>query len=131
MKAKRGLHHGAEVTRLFKGKGRFFKSRHHLAFGEKAQIAAFGLKKTGELSPVVQTPFGFHIIRLEGHKPATVKPFDEVKDQLRAETIAKLKNDARKKEVERVRALAQGDAAALEAFIAQQKALLEQTPDKP
>lgn len=93
--------------------------------------AAFGLKKTGELSPVVQTPFGFHIIRLEGHKPATVKPFDEVKDQLRAETIAKLKNDARKKEVERVRALAQGDAAALEAFIAQQKALLEQTPDKP
>ena len=32
---------------------------------------------------------------------------------------------------ERVRALAQGDAAALEAFIAQQKALLEQTPDKP
>lgn len=93
--------------------------------------AAFGLKKTGELSPVVQTPFGFHIIRLEGRKPATVKPFDEVKDQLRAETIAKLKNDARKKEVERVRALAQGDAAALEAFIAQQKALLEQTPDKP
>ena len=93
--------------------------------------AAFGLKKTGELSPVVQTPFGFHIIRLEGRKPATVKPFDEVKDQLRAETIAKLKNDARKKEVERVHALAQGDAAALEAFIAQQKALLEQTPDKP
>ena len=92
--------------------------------------AAFALKKPGDLSPVVPTQFGFHIIRLEGRKPATVKPFDEVKDQLRAETIAKLKNDARKKEVERVRALGQGDAAALEAFIAEQKALAEKTAGK-
>lgn len=89
--------------------------------------AAFALKKPGDLSPVVPTQFGFHIIRLEGRKAATVKPFDEVKDQLRAETIAKLKNDARKKEVERVRALGQGDATALEAFIAEQKALAEKT----
>lgn len=115
--------HSADPSSAAKGGdlGFFAKGKMVPAF----EKAAFALKKSGDLSPVVQTPFGFHIIRLEGHKPATVKPFDEVKDQLRAETIAKLKNDARKKEVERVRALAQGDAAALEAFIAQQKALLE------
>lgn len=93
--------------------------------------AAFALKKIGDLSPVVQTSFGFHIIRLEGRKPVVVKPFDEVKDDLLAETIAKLRNDARKREVERVRALGQGDAAALEAFIAEQKVLLGLVPAKP
>jgi peptidyl-prolyl cis-trans isomerase C len=94
------------------------------------QAAVDALKNPGDLSPVVRTAFGFHIIRLEDRKPGRLQSFDEVKDQLRAETIAKLKNDARKKEVERVRALGQGDAAALEAFIAEQKALAEKTAGK-
>lgn len=87
--------------------------------------AAFALNKTGDLSPVVKTAFGFHIIRLEGRKPATIQPFDTVKDQLRIETITKLKKDIRRKEIERLRAQAQGDAIALEAFIAEQKILLD------
>lgn len=84
--------------------------------------AAFALKKQGDLSAVVQTQFGLHILRLEGHKAAIVKPFAEVEDQLRAETIAKLKRDARKREIDRLLALGKGDNAALDAFIAEQKA---------
>ena len=79
------------------------------------------LDKPGSLSPVVESEFGLHIIRLEGRKPGTLRPFDEVKEQLRAETVAKLQQDARKKEVERVRNEAKGDATAMDAFIAEQK----------
>lgn len=48
--------------------------------------AMFALKK-GELSPVVETEFGYHIIRLDDIKPGTVPPFEQVR--------ATLENDVR------------------------------------
>ncbi len=44
--------------------------------------AAFALKKPNELSPVVESNYGFHIIQLvERQEPSTV-PFDQVKDRI-------------------------------------------------
>jgi peptidyl-prolyl cis-trans isomerase C len=41
--------------------------------------AAFALKKPNELSPVVESNFGYHVIQLVEHQDAGVAPFDEVK----------------------------------------------------
>ena len=46
--------------------------------------AVFSLKE-GETSALVQTDFGFHIIRVTGIEPAKTKPFAEVKDQIESE----------------------------------------------
>jgi peptidyl-prolyl cis-trans isomerase D len=46
--------------------------------------AAFALA-TGELSEPVRSRFGYHLIEVEEITPARVKPFEEVKESLRAE----------------------------------------------
>jgi parvulin-like peptidyl-prolyl isomerase len=44
--------------------------------------AAFALKKPGQISPIVQSQYGYHIIQLIGRKQGTVKTFEEVKPEL-------------------------------------------------
>lgn len=89
--------------------------------------AVDALQKPGDLSGVVESSFGYHIIRLEERQPAGTKPFDEVRESLRTEVINKAQQDARMKEADRLRAQAKGDATALEIFIAEQKKLLSAT----
>jgi peptidyl-prolyl cis-trans isomerase D len=43
--------------------------------------AVFALKQ-GEISDLVQSEFGYHIIEVTGIKPASVKPLDEVKNEI-------------------------------------------------
>jgi len=46
--------------------------------------AVFSLKE-GEISSVVESDFGFHIIRVTGIEAARTKPFEDVKDQIESE----------------------------------------------
>ena len=51
--------------------------------------AAFALQKSGDLSTVVKSQFGYHIIKLLGIQPETSKSFDQVK----ADVEAKVRQD--------------------------------------
>lgn len=44
--------------------------------------AAFAMQKEGEISEIVKTPFGYHIIRFKGRKPSVPIPFEDVREKI-------------------------------------------------
>ncbi len=71
----------------FFGRGRMVK---------EFEDVTFGFTQDGQVSEVVQTRFGYHIIMRTGREDGALKPFDEVKNQIRIRLI----NDKRKSQTE-------------------------------
>lgn len=80
--------------------------------------AAFALTKPGELSDVIESSFGYHIIQLVEKRDAGIQPFDEVKNQLMEEAAGGVANSARQALIRPLLDAAKADDKAIEAFSA-------------
>jgi peptidyl-prolyl cis-trans isomerase C len=77
---------------------------------------AFGMAKAGDISEVIESPFGFHIIRLDEKKPAGLQPFAEVKDALLRQAQNEILNKGRIDERDRILKAAEFNFQAIEAL---------------
>ena len=64
------------------------------------EAAAFKLTKVGQVSGIVKTQFGYHIIRLEGTKPPSYVPFDEVKDFIKQKILQEKQSELLEKYID-------------------------------
>jgi peptidyl-prolyl cis-trans isomerase C len=80
--------------------------------------AAFTLQKEGDLSAPVLSRFGWHVIRLDGRRPAGIKPYEQVREQIVGEMRQKYIADNRDRYLVAIRedpktSVHQGDVDAL------------------
>ena len=79
------------------------------------------LQKPGDLSDVVETQFGYHVVKLDGRRTAGLRPFEQVKDVLVRETEAKVLNERRMEHVQRIQQAVKMNKSAIEEFAASSK----------
>ena len=65
--------------------------------------AVFSMKKTGEISDIVETPYGFHLIKLTGIEPARKKSLKEVKNDIQQILLEQKTGDLALEEIKKVR----------------------------
>jgi peptidyl-prolyl cis-trans isomerase SurA len=65
-----------------------------------AVLAAIKNSKDGDISPVVKTKYGFHIVKVEQHQLPGLKPLDQVRGQIRDMLMTEEAKDAFQKWVD-------------------------------
>lgn len=81
------------------------------------QDAVNALGSPGELSGIVETQFGLHIIKLEERRSSGKVPYDEVREALLGEARARLQQEGRQNRAKEVLATSTLNEAAVEAFV--------------
>lgn len=65
--------------------------------------AALALTTPGQISPVVQTPYGMHVIQLVARQPGQQRSFDEVKAELEEQVAAEAAGRWAQEKIEKLR----------------------------
>lgn len=63
------------------------------------------LKTKGEISPVVKTSFGYHIIMLEERYPARPQTYDQVKDRIVTDLASRMRDSRVKEHVDQLKSM--------------------------
>ncbi len=86
---------------------------------EEFDNAAFALKQPGEVSGIVRSQFGLHLIKLEERKPAARQPFEKVREALVKDLRERNSRNLRAQATEPILKSMKTDMAAIEAFAKQ------------
>lgn len=79
------------------------------------QAAVESLKAAGDVSDIIESSFGLHIIRLEAKRAAGQRSFEEVRQELERDLLAKRQNDAKQELVRTILKDAKADPVAIQA----------------
>ncbi len=63
------------------------------------------LKKNGEISPLVKTPFGYHIIKLEKRYPAQPQTYEQVKKRVVIELANRMRDERVKEHIDQLKSM--------------------------
>ena len=88
--------------------------------------AAFSMK-VGEVSPVIQTPYGFHILKVDDIQEARTEPLEKVKDQIDALLRNRKARDMAYDLADQAYAVASKDKK-LDGFAEEKKLTIKETP---
>ena len=69
--------------------------------------AVFSLRKKGEISEVVRTSYGYHIIQLDDRRGDALRPFDQVKEKIQVFLQSKKRQEAYQQYVKEAKSRAQ------------------------
>jgi parvulin-like peptidyl-prolyl isomerase len=72
---------------------------------QEFELVAFSMN-VGEISPVFGSAVGYHLIKLTGHKPATPRPFEQVRDEVTQLFLTHRRQQKVRELVERLKAQA-------------------------
>jgi len=93
------------------------------------ESAAYKLTKVGQVSSIVKTQFGYHIIRLEGIKPPSYVPLEEVKDFIKQKNAQEKQKEVLEKYIEELKK--NSKITINEALLKEEKAEPPAKPESP